>query len=169
MNILAKVCGAKMKKIIVDKTMKEVTQHGTPAFPLAIYFDDFADFQEGFINWHWHKEIQFSVVLSTGMQFFLEGQTVILKPGEAILINKNVLHQIKPVQVGTGTLFSLVFDETFIGSETSALIDQKYIHTLTDNPALKYFCFGNEIGWQRQVIQTLLEVNDIYQKKRLWL
>lgn len=95
-----------MKTIPVDKNLREMTRHSDPSFTMNIYWDDFANFKEGAINWHWHKEIQFSVVLDSDIQFFFEGVITNLHAGEAIFINKNVLHQIKPVQNRTGKMFS---------------------------------------------------------------
>ena len=48
---------------IVDNSLKEVKKHGTKAFPFAVYLDDFSSFKNGYICWHWHDELQITMIL----------------------------------------------------------------------------------------------------------
>jgi AraC family transcriptional regulator, melibiose operon regulatory protein len=151
-----------MRRIVVDASMKEITPHGTPGFPLVIHDDDFADFQEGFIPWHWHKEVQFSMVLSSLMEFHVESESITLGPGDGILINKNVLHHIRPVADRTGTMFSLDFDESLVGGDPSSLVHQKYVETLTENGALKLVRLDGDAYWQADATRILMQLREVY-------
>ena len=51
------------KQTIVDDSLREIKGHGTEDFPIAVYFDDFFDFENGFISWHWHEEVQITMIL----------------------------------------------------------------------------------------------------------
>lgn len=83
-------------KISVDKNLKETIKHGTSALPIAVYTDNFELFDDGYIRLHWHNDLQFSYVLSEKIVFFIDGKELLLNPSEGILINSNILHEIKP-------------------------------------------------------------------------
>ena len=72
-----------VNKIEVDKNLKEIIRHGTSELPIALYTDDFSLFEDGFIRWHWHKELQISYVLCDKIYFQFEGKEIILFPKEA--------------------------------------------------------------------------------------
>lgn len=44
-------------KIEVDNNLQETTKHGSFDFPIAIYTDKFNLLEDGYIRWHWHKEL----------------------------------------------------------------------------------------------------------------
>ena len=92
-------------KISVDKNLKETIKHGTSALPIAVYTDNFELFDDGYIRLHWHNDLQFSYVLSEKIVFFIDGKELLLNPSEGILINSNILHEIKPyIKTAVGIL-----------------------------------------------------------------
>ena len=50
----------KANETLVDSSLRETKMHGTVDFPVGVYLDDFSDFKNGYICWHWHEEIQIS-------------------------------------------------------------------------------------------------------------
>ena len=50
----------KATETLVDSSLRETKMHGTVGFPVGVYLDDFSDFKNGYICWHWHEEIQIS-------------------------------------------------------------------------------------------------------------
>ena len=48
--------------IPIDSNNHELSSHGTYDFPIAIYNDQLNKNLIGFVNLHWHEEIQFSYV-----------------------------------------------------------------------------------------------------------
>ncbi len=92
------------QRTIRDKNLQEVRQHGTKDFPLAVYMDDFAEFEQGRIPWHWHDEVQFDVVLEGCIQFQIGSKLFELSEGQAIFINSGVLHQIVAYVLRSGLL-----------------------------------------------------------------
>lgn len=103
-------------KTIVDNTLKEIKKHGTNEFPLAIYEDNFRNFENGAIRYHWHDEIQFSYVLEEPICFDIETDHFVLNGGEAVFINSQAFHQIAPVNSYNGEIYSFVLNVTFLES-----------------------------------------------------
>ena len=53
----------KANETLVDSSLRETKMHGTVDFPVGVYLDDFSDFKNGYICWHWHEEIQISWII----------------------------------------------------------------------------------------------------------
>ena len=61
---------------LVDSSLRETKMHGTMDFPVGVYLDDFSDFKNGYICWHWHEEIQISWIIEGEFLCQMEGRTV---------------------------------------------------------------------------------------------
>ena len=144
-------------KIEVDENLQETTKHGSNDFPLAIYTDHFNLFEDGHIRLHWHKEIQFSYSLYEKVSFFVEGKKIILKPGEGIMINTNILHQVKPFN-DDSVMFSIVFDTLLIGGIRQSLIENKYVKPILESNDLKFIYLKPSIRWQENILNYLKEI-----------
>ena len=49
-------------EIITDETLREIREHGTPEFPFEYYLDDIDEIGQGYVEWHWHNEIEWAWV-----------------------------------------------------------------------------------------------------------
>ena len=81
--------------IPLDSTHMETTRHGTPDFPLAIYTTRINRNILGYIDWHWHTELQFCLVTEGIVDFYVNRSHFILSQGEGIFINTQQLHMAK--------------------------------------------------------------------------
>lgn len=145
-------------KIEVNDNLQETAKHGSSDFPLAIYTDKFNLFEDGYIRWHWHKEVQFSYSLYDKVIVFIEDEKIILSPGEGIMVNSNVLHQIKPYTNSNCMMFSIDFDSTLIGGNEQSLIEKKYLTPIVENSNLKYIYLKPNIPWQKRILAHLEKV-----------
>ncbi|OOM74782.1 bifunctional transcriptional activator/DNA repair enzyme AdaA [Clostridium puniceum] len=142
-------------RIEVNDNLQETVKHGSYDFPLAIYTDSFNLFEEGYIRWHWHKELQFSYSLYDKVVVFIEDEKITLAPGEGIMINSNVLHQIKPYDNSNCMMFSLNFDPALIGGAEASLIEKKYLIPIIESKNLKFISLKPNIQWQKKILDYL--------------
>ncbi len=152
-------------KIEVNDNLQEVAKHGSYDFPLAIYTDTFNLFEEGYIRWHWHKELQFSYSLYDKVVVFIEDKRIVLSPGEGIMINSNILHQIKPYKNNDCMMFSIDFDHTLIGGSENSLIEKKYLTPIIENQNLKFITLNSDVTWQKNILKHLKEVFTLSHEK----
>ena len=145
-------------KIEVDDNLQETTKHGSYDLPIAIYTDNFNLFEDGHIRWHWHKELQFSYSLCDKVCFFVEGQKIMLEPGEGIMVNSNVLHQIKPYNNNNCIMFSIVFDPILIGGTEQSLIEKKYVNPILESSNLKFIYLKPVVQWQKNILKYVKEI-----------
>lgn len=109
------------KQTIVDNSLREVKNHGTQDFPLAVYFDDFSDFENGFISWHWHEEVQITLILEGTFICQVESEELKMQEGDIVFINSGILHQIYPAKKYYGKLYSFIFRGDFLGGKGSKI------------------------------------------------
>ena len=57
------------------KGYRELVEHGTPSFPMQIYKNEFRWYVGHLIGWHWHPELELSVVLSGEVDIFINNMS----------------------------------------------------------------------------------------------
>ncbi|GKX67303.1 AraC family transcriptional regulator [Inconstantimicrobium mannanitabidum] len=152
-------------KIEVNDNLMEIVKHGSYDFPMAVYTDKFDLFEEGYIRWHWHKELQFSYSLHDKVVVFIEDEKIILSPGDGIFINSNILHQIKPYNNNNCMMFSIDFDATLIGGTEDSLIGKKYVTPILENSNLKFISLKASVQWQKEILDNLKKVFELSNEK----
>ena len=71
----------KCRPILVDDTLRELTQHGTPDFPLSMDRQVVADPCHGGVR-HWHPEVQIALVTQGEVVFRTEDGDFRLRAGQ---------------------------------------------------------------------------------------
>ena len=110
---------------LVDESLRETKMHGVVGFPVGVYLDDFTNFKNGYICWHWHEEVQISWIVEGEFQCQLEGESILLKPGDMVFLNSGVLHQIRPVRRNYGKLHAFIWDAGFISGSADGPVYQE--------------------------------------------
>jgi AraC-like DNA-binding protein len=126
-----------VSKIRVNHQLEELAVHGSPDFPLVVYIDDFSLFDSGQIDWHWHQALQYSYVLAGALQFDIGSTQYCLKPGEAIFINRGILHQIKPVTSEPTHMFTIDFDPKLMVSNEETLLFRQYVEPIITSKSIQ--------------------------------
>ena len=109
------------RPILVDDTLRELTRHGTPEFPLSMDRQAVADPSHGGVR-HWHPEIQINLV-TAGEDLFRAGDEEFrLRAGEGFFINSGVLHEAAPAGSDNGVYICVNFlPAVLFGAADSAL------------------------------------------------
>lgn len=150
-------------KTVVDNTLQEVKKHGREGFPVAVYEDNFAYFEQGYICWHWHEELQFSVVKHEKIEFSVAGKAFVLQPGDAVFINSQALHQIRPCDPLHGAIYSYIFKASFLEHDVLSEVYQEYIQPILKNREL---CIVFMKDQDRKCLDLLTEIRTVYEKKQ---
>ena len=66
-------------EIITDETLREIREHGTPEFPFEYYLDDIDEIGQGYVEWHWHNEIEWAWVESGKVICRIGNEKIILE------------------------------------------------------------------------------------------
>lgn len=136
----------------VDKSGRELIAHGTTAFPIACYQDDFHIMD---VPWHWHEEWEAALLTRGSCVVAAGNQKVTLHAGDGFFINSGVLHGCWDVE-HTGCMFhSLVFHPRLVGGSMDSIFHQGYVQPLVDNPGLKFLSLSPSIPWQKQALEAM--------------
>jgi len=119
------------KDTVVDASLKEIKSHGTEGMPLAVYLNDFASFQTDGICWHWHDELQITMIT--------EGAQAVMM-GNVIFFNSRFLHQISPCEKGVGKLYSFLWRPEILGGRSGSDLYRNCVEAVTESH-LKYAFF----------------------------
>lgn len=152
------------QRTIRDKNLQEVRQHGTKDFPLAVYMDDFAEFEQGRIPWHWHDEVQFDVVLEGCIQFQIGSKLFELSEGQAIFINSGVLHQIFPTNGLGGKIVAYVLRSGLLEADRLSAVYQNCLVPILKGQ-IDCIVFQQIERLDKTILALLGEIKELYQTK----
>lgn len=146
-------------KIITDETLKEKNRHGTSEYPFAYYIDDIKKFDLGYIDWHWHNEVEFITVSKGSVNCLIGEKKIHLESDSGIFINSGIIHRLETND--NGVMPNIVFAPEFIADKQSLIHKQYILPLLLNGPA--YQILKPEIQWQNNL---LLLLNKIYKAQK---
>lgn len=138
----------------VDAQGREITRHGSTAFPAACYYDRLAWER---VPWHWHEEWE-AVMVERGLAAFsVDGQEYLLCPGEGIFVNASALHSVWDGGNTDCRLHSIVFHPRLVGGGPESVFWQSYVHPLVSNTGLKGMPLSPNVSWNREALGCIQE------------
>jgi AraC-like DNA-binding protein len=153
-------------RIQTDHNLMEINCHSSAEYPIRFYLDIMREFDQKFITWHWHPELEFNVVTQGTIQYYVENEHYTLTAGEGIMKNSNVLHMAEPdPNSPDAEMFSIIMDTEFI-APVKSLIYQKYIENVNNDSRFRCLLFCPNISWQKDILTTLQAAYQLYQKEQ---
>ena len=111
-------------QITTDKSMRSTLAYGTEAFPFAYYQDELSAYDSRCVEWHWHREFEFSLVAGGSVTCKIGQKAISLDAGDGLFLNSKTIHRFEAAE--GGTLKNLIFPAEFIASPGS-IVAQKYV------------------------------------------
>lgn len=116
----------------------------------------------GFRVMHWHEDLQFIFLLSGSIEVKTLDKTIVLQEGEAVFINKNIIHLVMPN--GRCHYYSFIFPDYFLKfyfkSPAEILVDH-----ITNNSHLSIYHFIPGTVWCDDVISALKKMITLEKNK----
>ena len=135
-----------------DSAGRELTAHGTAAFPIACYHDDL---EAAPVPWHWHEELELLIASEGGVLAAAAGEKYTLAEGDGLFINAGVLHADWPLAVGRCRLHSVVFHPRLVGGSPDSVFWQKYLQPLLTDPSRPCAVLRRSVDWQREAMDCM--------------
>ena len=151
--------------IPIDQHHREQTQHGCFEFPLAIYETCLDKNVLGYVNWHWHEELQFAYMLKGSAEFFVGQSHHILSKGQGIFINSGVLHKITPDSAPDSSYICLDIHPSLLRGFPGSIIDQKYVRPYLQDKNFTQKSFLPENMTESFILNQLKKINELYNTK----
>lgn len=154
-----------IKDIQIDQNKKETTLHGTYDFPIAVYLDQLDKNVLGFVNWHWHDEIQFSLVTRGEVEFWVNQTLYILKEGQGIFINSGCLHMSKSTTIRDSTYICVDVDGKLLTFFQGSAIEKIYVKPFLKLNGFSAVTMDQEVEWQKVILTKIREIYELYTQK----
>lgn len=142
----------------VNENMEELKAHGDLEYPVGTYLVNFDALHTGFVRWHWHDEMEISLVKSGRVKFMINDESFILSEGQAIFINHNILHSAHPVKNENCVYVSIVFHPFFLFGHGQTKLAAAYLNPISSNRDLRYIVLDGTKEFHKDSIDRLTEV-----------
>lgn len=144
--------------ILLDHQLREQIPHNATMFPLTYFCDELASLPNRTGPFHWHTDFEIATASSGVLDFQVGKQHIILKSGESIFVNGNILHGIKQLSGDTpDPMPNIVFSGAVIAPETSKIY-RKYIQPIARCDVLPFILFNQNNGWHKEVNRLIKNI-----------
>lgn len=154
-----------LAQIVTDPEGKELTERGTPLFPLSVHDSDMQAFVSHFVPWHWHDECEIVRVTRGSLLLELPASKVVLGEGDGAFLNAGTLHAMEPHAAGTCRMITVVFDPGIVGGQTSSIFQSRYVLPVTQREDAPALILRTETDWGRQAMQILMDLEAAYSEE----
>lgn len=151
-------------QIITDQTRKELKKHGSEGFPFLVSHERMSKYESGSFLWHWHPEIEITWVQKGRMRYQVNRSELLLKEGEALFGNANVLHAGHMEQEDCEYI-SVTFDARLIYGFHNSVIWQKYVEPVLRDFSLSHIHFDFSQEWHGDFVGMVKEIIRLGERK----
>lgn len=151
------------------KPLHETIQYPDATFPYIMYTHTIHKSipeGRGFNDLHWHEELQVTLVTRGKLVIQVNGMDHSLETGQAILINKSILHVATDL-TQNGEYVSFNFPEKLLAFYADSVMEKKYVLPFT-NSSLMCFVIRGNVEWESQVLDMLWDMKMKFDRNKSW-
>lgn len=133
-----------------------------PYLVLNVENESAVPLNQGFRVMHWHEDLQFIYVINGQINVKTLDEVKTISAGEAVFINKNVVHLIEKINICKykSFLFPDYFLSFYLGSPASELTQ-----SITENKKTPLIILNNSLSWSTEAINILKELAELENNK----
>lgn len=139
--------------------------YGTLDYPVNARYLDLHKSYLNWIRWHWHEEMEILIVNQGVAEVSTDDDTYLIRPGQGLIINQNVMHCIHAQDKKQCTFHSLVFHPDYIFGHKSNYLQTQYLLPLQNYQLFKVFFLDESAPWHERMLQTLMEAIEVNMAK----
>ena len=113
-----------------NEKLKEQIHHGDLMFPVSLTETMITTNFETPLCSHYHAEVELLQIMDGRAVFQINGEDILLEPGDLVLIKPNVVHGCDNCFKDYLRFRAIVFESAFLMSSTGDIISQNYLQTL---------------------------------------
>lgn len=150
----------------INQFQKEVKEHGSYAFPFTISNERLSLYENGSFLWHWHPEIELTLITEGEILYQVNQNTFHLKAGDAFFCNANVVHSGSMLNQIDCKYISITFDPKLLYGFENSLLYNKYIIPIIFDVSFPCVSFSLSIPWQQDIIEIIKSILLLFDKKK---
>jgi len=159
-----------MMKMPENTDLHETNKYDDQSFPYQMYRitkDGITPPGRGYMDLHWHEELQFTLVTKGMVTIQINGDAYTLIRGEAVFINRGLLHVTTNISAD-GEYVSFNFPDKLLSFFTGSRIEQTYVLPFTTNYTLPATIFRDAVLWQKEILDHLWKLEVLMQSPAVY-
>ena len=148
-------------QIKTNQFQKEVKEHGNYNFPLLVSKERLSQYESGVFLWHWHPEIELTLITKGNMIYKINNSTFSLHEGQALFGNSSTLHTGYMIDSQDCEYMSITFEPKLIFGYDNSIVYIKYVKPIIQNLSLPAIHFDLSESWHNDIINIMWEIIEI--------
>lgn len=120
------------KNIVTDEEGREIPIQILDSLPIGLMLSKFNKENYTMVDYHWHKEFQFSLITKGSFLYQVADVEYELSAGDGIFINANQIHKTVALEDASSYIF-IYFHPDILSSDRDSYINRNYIVPLLIN------------------------------------
>ena len=150
-------------ELLVNEEKRELKSHGTFQFPVNISRKRLSSYGTGAFPWHWHYDVELTLVLSGKIDYRVNESQYLLRAGEGLFCNADALHAGSRVDGADCDYVSLTFHPRLLGGYEGCILRSKYVDSLVGAfPSLR---LSPQESWQRHILEAVEKIYQLSQSQ----
>ena len=151
-------------QIETNSLQKETKSHGDYKFPLLVSYESLRKYESGSFLWHWHPEIEVTLITSGKILYKINNEEYKLKSGDVIFCNSGIMHSGSMIASENCDYTAITFDPKLIYGYEDSIIYTKFVKPIVQDFYFPSIVFDGSEDWQQEAIENIREL--IEQSKR---
>ena len=141
-------------ELMLDDRQREKLQGYDPGFPYTAIDCRFDGYSGPCVDWHWHATLEINVCVSGVLKTSTQRGEYLVKPGDAVLVNANVLHRNEAEGGARGVrVLTHMFDRALVAAAELPL--RRYVAPVVECALLDALPLSRGEPRQRAVLEAL--------------
>lgn len=145
-------------QINITENKKEIKEHGDFSFPVNVCIEKIQDYEQDSFFWHWHPEVELTLILSGKMEYRINDKTYIISEGEGLFGNCNTLHSGYMKDNVECTYLSITFHPRYLYGYENSILQTKYVDHITEGGRLPSIRLEKHVGWHREIVKRMEKI-----------
>lgn len=148
-------------QILTGKNKQEIKEHGNYEYPVHVSVESIQAYERGSFLWHWHKEIEFTLVLSGKMEYRINEEVYKIEAGQVLFGNSNTLHAGFHEGNQECDYLSVTFHPRFLYGYEKSILQTKYVDFITENGNWSSLKLDGSESWHQRVAENMQEIYEL--------
>lgn len=145
-------------QINIGENQKEIKEHGSFGFPVNVCIEKIQAYEQGSFLWHWHPEVELTLILSGQIDYHVNEKAYLLTEGEALFGNSNTLHSGYMKDGADCTYLSITFHPRFLYGYENSILHTKYSDPIVSSDRMSSLRLEKHVKWHQEIIKRMQKI-----------